>query len=119
MVKIKDGSWWFPTNHGSGDWSGRCASLLAVTWIEGWPIIGNRMWSGRKPIQGMKDSASGRRIFQPIGEDFRMKWFAYRGDSIGLFSYNPLQEAGRADFDWLHNSYSDHAAPSTKPHRSK
>jgi beta-xylosidase len=64
IVQVMDGSWWFLTHHGSGDWSGRCASLLPVTWIDGWPIIGkpgadgigNMVWSGRKPVQGIKPS---------------------------------------------------------------
>lgn len=36
-----DGKWFFLTHHGSGDWGGRQASLLPVTWSnDGWPIIG-------------------------------------------------------------------------------
>jgi beta-xylosidase len=269
IVQVHDGSWWFFTHHGSGDWSGRCASLLPVTWIDGWPIIGkpgddgigNMVWSGRKPIQGMKltpqtddefsnpslppqwewhyhpradkwsltehpgflrlhafkplksddlvkvgniltqrtmrTSANvvttrmeltgmadgqraglchlgaggqatvgviqehGKRIvffgngskltpgsevnaaaiwlrtswgldgvatfafstdgnsFQPIGENFRMTWSAYRGDRIGLFSYNPIREAGHADFDWFHYTYNGQTAPTRNPHLSK
>ena len=37
----KAGNCFFLTHHGDGDWSGRIASLLPVTWTEeGWPIIG-------------------------------------------------------------------------------
>ena len=35
------GRCFFLTHHGDGDWSGRIASLLPVTWTaDGWPIIG-------------------------------------------------------------------------------
>ena len=34
------GKWFFLTHHGHGDWSGRIASLLPVTWLDGWPVIG-------------------------------------------------------------------------------
>ncbi len=40
IVEGKDGKWYFLTHHGTGDWSGRIASLLPVTWIDNWPVIG-------------------------------------------------------------------------------
>jgi len=60
IVQAEDGNWHFFTHHGSKSWEGRCASLLPVTWTDGWPIlgragedgIGNMVWSGRKPVQG-------------------------------------------------------------------
>jgi beta-xylosidase len=59
IVQIPNGEWYFLTHHGKGDWEGRAASLLPVTWIEGWPIIGKVLpeklgtmsWGGKKPIQ--------------------------------------------------------------------
>lgn len=59
IIEGKDGNWYFFTHHGSGDWSGRIASLLPVTWIDGWPIMGNPLpgaigsmaWSGAMPCQ--------------------------------------------------------------------
>jgi beta-xylosidase len=58
IVQAENGSWCFFTHHGTGDWEGRCASLLPVTWVDGWPIIGNvgsdgigtMVWSARKPV---------------------------------------------------------------------
>jgi len=58
IMQLKNGQWWFLTHHGSGDWEGRPASLLPVTWVNGWPIIGkvgednigNMVWSGKAPI---------------------------------------------------------------------
>ncbi|MGD0889421.1 MAG: glycoside hydrolase 43 family protein, partial [Acidobacteriaceae bacterium] len=40
IVQAQDGKWWFFTHQGRGDWEGRAAVLLPVTWIDGWPIIG-------------------------------------------------------------------------------
>ena len=40
IIQGKDGKWYFLTHHGTGDWSGRIVSLLPVTWIDGWPLIG-------------------------------------------------------------------------------
>ena len=62
LVQSEAGDWWFFTHHGSGDWSGRIASLLPVTWTNGWPIIGepgadgigNMVWSAPKPVKGTK-----------------------------------------------------------------
>ncbi|MGF6846474.1 beta-xylosidase [Chitinophaga sp. W3I9] len=58
LIQLTSGAWYFFTHHGTGDWEGRAASLLPVTWINGWPIIGkvgndtigSMVWSGRKPI---------------------------------------------------------------------
>lgn len=60
LVQLPDGAWYFFTHHGDGDWEGRCASLLPVTWVQGWPIvgkagrnnIGEMVWSGRMPVAG-------------------------------------------------------------------
>jgi beta-xylosidase len=60
LMQLPNGAWWFLTHHGTGDWEGRAASLLPVTWVDGWPIvgsvgadgIGNMIWSARKPIMG-------------------------------------------------------------------
>jgi len=58
LVQTEQGGCYFFTHHGTGDWEGRCASLLPVTWVDGWPIVGNigkdgigtMVWSGRKPV---------------------------------------------------------------------
>ncbi len=41
IVLGKDNKWYFLTHHGTGNWDGRIASLLPVTWIDEWPIIGS------------------------------------------------------------------------------
>ncbi len=58
LMQLPNGDCWFFTHYGTGDWEGRAASLLPVTWVDGWPIvgsvgadgIGNMIWSAKKPI---------------------------------------------------------------------
>lgn len=40
IIQAQNGNWYFLTHHGTGGWEGRVASLLPVTWIDEWPIIG-------------------------------------------------------------------------------
>lgn len=59
VVLGRDSNWYFLTHHGTGDWSGRIVSLLPVTWINDWPIIGQVLrqqigtmtWGGRMPME--------------------------------------------------------------------
>ncbi len=59
LVQTQKGDWYFLTHHGTGDWSGRVMSLLPVTWIDGWPVIGkvdsakigSMVWSGKMPLK--------------------------------------------------------------------
>lgn len=60
LVQNESGDWSFLTHHGSGDWAGRCMSLLPVAWFDGWPIMGQTssgepgkmVLTGTKPVQG-------------------------------------------------------------------
>ncbi len=60
LMQAADGKWYFLTHHGSGDWSGRIMSLLPVTWLNGWPIIGKpnaagigeMVWQAPMPVKG-------------------------------------------------------------------
>ncbi len=73
IVQTPSGHWYFFTHQGHGDWEGRAAVLLPITWLDdsnkpvpgplttpAWPIlgtpgpdhIGNMVWSGPKPIPG-------------------------------------------------------------------
>ncbi|MDH6312399.1 beta-xylosidase [Parabacteroides sp. PFB2-10] len=57
IVLGHDGNWYFLTHHGTGTWEGRVLSLLPVTWVDEWPIIGqvgldgmgNMVWEGKIP----------------------------------------------------------------------
>ena len=65
LIMTEKNDWYFLTHHGTGDWSGRAMSLLPVTWIDGWPIIGKpdrdkigqMVWSGKMPVKGNKSCA--------------------------------------------------------------
>ena len=65
LIQLKDGSWWFLTHQGRGDWEGRAGVLLPVTWLGGWPIIGRpgpdsigeMVWGGSKPLRSKSASA--------------------------------------------------------------
>ena len=60
LIELPDGRWQFFTHQGTGDWEGRAACLLPVTWVDGWPIlgpvgpdgIGGMVWRAPKPIGG-------------------------------------------------------------------
>ena len=72
IVTGPDGNWYFLTHHGSGDWSGRIVSLLPVTWVDGWPImgrvlpekIGTMAWAGLMPF------CSGEKLTIRRSDDF-------------------------------------------------
>ena len=76
IVTGKDGKWYFLTHHGSGDWSGRIVSLLPVTWIDEWPIIGEviddeRMGKiGRMQWQASMPSLGGEKLSIQRSDDF-------------------------------------------------
>lgn len=76
LVELENGQWWFFTHHGwGGSFEGRAASLLPVTWMEGWPVIGavgadsigSMVWRGKKPL------SNGRRIRLRTDDDFAAK----------------------------------------------
>ena len=60
LIELPDGRWQFFTHQGRGDWEGRAACLLPVTWTDGWPIlgsvgpdgIGRMVWHAPKPVAG-------------------------------------------------------------------
>lgn len=62
LIEVNKNKWYFLTHHGRGDWEGRPASLLPVTWVNDWPIIGKvatdtigeMVWSADKPIHANK-----------------------------------------------------------------
>ena len=64
LIDDTDGDWYFLTHHGTGDWAGRQVSLLPVTWVNEWPIIGKvlpegigtMVWTGKMP-KGDSDSS--------------------------------------------------------------
>jgi len=43
--------------------------------------------------------------FKPFGESYQLAWGNYRGDRVGIYSYNDKGEAGYVDVDWFHYAY--------------
>ena len=90
IVQTEKGDWYFLTHHGSGMWAGRMASLLPVTWVDGWPIlgevgedgVGRMVWGGEKPVKGT------RVVIPQSSDDFN-------GPKLGLqwsWNYQPRME---------------------------
>lgn len=110
IVQTSQGEWYFLTHHGHGDWSGRIMSLLPVTWIDGWPIIGkvaqdgvgDMAWSVKKPIKNTPiitpqtdDSFSSRQLspqwewnYQPRPEKWSLR---ERRGWLRLHAFKPLR----------------------------
>jgi beta-xylosidase len=110
LVQTEQGDWYFFTHHGAGDWEGRCASLLPVTWVDGWPVFGNiggdgigdMVWSGKKPdsnapiltpqadddFNGPKPDVQWEWNYQPRAD----KWsLTERPGFLRLHAFKPLQ----------------------------
>jgi beta-xylosidase len=106
------GKWYFLTHHGTGDWAGRVASLLPVTWIDGWPMMGDvseglpgkMVWHGRMPL------SKGSMLQMQKGDDFdgtvslgpQWQWNYQPRDSmyslterpgwLRMYAFRPLKE---------------------------
>ncbi len=73
LIEVDKDAWYFLTHHGSGDWEGRPASLLPVTWINNWPVIGKpgrdsigeMVWRGKKPIN------TNKKLFIQTNDEFQ------------------------------------------------
>jgi len=110
LVQTEQGGWYFFTHHGQGDWEGRCASLLPVTWVDGWPIIGqvgsdgvgSMVWSARVPVANTPivvpqtdDDFSGPRLgvqwewnYKPLADQWSL---TERPGFLRLHAFKPLQ----------------------------
>lgn len=111
IIQGKDNNWYFLTHHGTGDWSGRVVSLLPVTWLDGWPIIGEVLsqnigtmkWSGIMPFKNNEkfsikrsDDFDSEKLnpqwqwnYQPRREKFSL---SERSGWLRLYGYRPLKE---------------------------
>ena len=93
IVEGPDGKWYFFTHHGRGEWEGRAASLLPVSWIDGWPIpgkvgedgLGYMSWSGKMPTQIERKQKSFRDNFDGTSLNDNWEWNYYpRNDRWSL-----------------------------------
>jgi beta-xylosidase len=110
FVEGPDGEWYFFTHHGHGSWEGRCASLLPVTWTNGWPIVGkpgpdglgSMVWSGKMPANGTpivvpqsSDEFSGTVLSQQWEWNYQPradKWsLAERPGWLRLHAFKPIE----------------------------
>jgi Beta xylosidase C-terminal Concanavalin A-like domain len=41
----------------------------------------------------------------PFGPTYTLKWGGYRGDNIGMYSFNNQNESGFVDIDWFHYQF--------------
>jgi len=110
LIQTPSGAWWFLTHQGSAAWEGRTMALLPVTWVDGWPIIGQveadgigtMVWQAKKPVNGemaerpqTDDEFSGPALgpqwewnYQPRAE----KWsLSERPGFLRLHSFRPLR----------------------------
>lgn len=111
LVQTKKGDWYFLSHHGSGDWSGRVMSLLPVSWIGGWPIIGkpgadtigSMVWNGTMPVANTKkkfpqtSDGFNKNILQPQWEwnyqPQKEKWsLAERKGWLRLHAFKPIEK---------------------------
>lgn len=114
LLEAQPGQWYFFTHHGRGDWEGRPASLLPVTWIDNWPILGEpgadslgqMVWSGKKPINikprlyiKTSDEFNSNNLnvqwewnYQPRND----KWsLTQRKGYLRLYAFKPLSDTNR------------------------
>jgi hypothetical protein len=68
-------------------------------------VVGKKIWLrsewGLDGLSRYSFSADGVH-FTPGGETYPLAWGNYRGDRIGIYSYNDAGDAGYVDVDWFH-----------------
>ncbi len=101
-LKDADGNWFFLTHHGHGDWGGREASLLPVTWIDGWPIIGNpdkdnvgnMVWRHKMPKAFKVDKSTSQQDFEAWEWNYhpREGFYTRTKNKVVLKAFKPLEK---------------------------
>lgn len=112
IVDTVDGAWFFLTHHGNGSWEGRAASLLPVTWIEGWPIPGQTDASGRPGLMswgGKMPVAGGGRKTPRTSDDFGA------GELAPQWEWNHQPRAGKWSLSERRGFLRLHAFPPLRP----
>jgi len=93
-----EGTCYFLTHHGTGDWSGRIVSLLPVTWNDGWPVIGQpnasgvgeMVWKNRKPATSKTVHLSG--VQASHRQNLRSRYWEKRRQMARIVPYNDVWE---------------------------
>jgi hypothetical protein len=75
------------------------------TLITGPVIKSNKLWlRSAWSLDGLSQfsySLDGK-TFVPFGKAYQLAWGSYRGDRIGIYSYNNSADKGYIDVDYLH-----------------
>jgi Beta-xylosidase len=45
------------------------------------------------------------KLFNYFGKEYKLKWGGFRGDNIGIYTYNNLNDSGFVDVDWFHYKF--------------
>ena len=129
LIQLKDGSWWFLTHQGKGDWEGRAGVLLPVTWRDGWPIlgrpgrdgIGEMVWGDSKPIlnnskSGLfaSDSLRERSLLPEWEWRYQPRPDAWSLTNHGLRLHALIPLAGKPDFAGVRNVITQRAVRTAK-----
>lgn len=48
--------------------------------------------------------------FTSLGDEYSLRWGGYRGDNIGIYTFNDKKDEGFIDVDWFHYSHSGPAS---------
>jgi beta-xylosidase len=96
----------------------RLVNINNGTVTTGEPIAGNRLWL--RSVWGLDGKSSysysvDGRNFIEFGAPYQLAWGNYRGDRIGLYSFNSRAEAGWVDVDYFHYNYLPSARPGFSP----
>jgi beta-xylosidase len=111
FIQTDKNGWYFVTHHGQARWDGREASLLPVTWVNDWPVIGTvgkdgigeMVWTGKKPAGYDPNAAPIQTSDDFSGTELMPQWEWYfkanddkwslkeRPGYLRLYSGKPLQ----------------------------
>jgi beta-xylosidase len=56
--------------------------------------------------------------FTPFGQRYAFEWAHYRGDRVGIFTYNDQADAGWVDVDWFRYDFEGEAQPHSSRFRN-
>ena len=64
-----------------------------------WFASSTQLRATNKRLQ--KGGSTNGKSYKTCGAEYQWKWGSYRGDRIGLFTYNNLHESGYVDVDYM------------------
>jgi hypothetical protein len=124
LVQVEKGDWYFFTHHGHGDWRRQGGAISVESAYNGnvtsGPVVtAKEIWlqstwglEGESRYAYSIDGTS----FSPLGDPYRLGWGDYRGDRIGIFTYNNQADAGYVDCDFFVYHYDSPINRAPMPH---